>query len=636
MSTRTTVLWVPDWPVVAATTADEVPAHLPAAVHDGRRVTAVSALARVEGVRRGMRRRQAQGCCPELVLLPADDVRDVRLFEPVASAAETVVAGIEVVRAGLLLLPAGGASRYHGSEDVLAERLVDAVAAHAGHECAVGTADGLLAAVVAARTGAVVPPGSSPAFLAQRGVTELVHAAVTEDAAQQVADLVDLLHRLGLRTLGQLAALPTGDVHARFGRLGVWAQTLARGDDERPPARRRPEADLEVVAELDPPVDRVDTATFAGRRLAEDLHAQLVHRSVTCGRMQIAARTDDGTDLVRTWRTDLGGFGGLTPQRITDRIRWQLESWLSSTAVATARSRAQDAPERVRAARARAARARAARDGAQDPWAFDDLVDEPWVDDDVRPVTLVRLAVTALDVAPAGAEQGRLWGGPSGGDLRAHRALDRVQGIVGGQGVLTATLQGGRGVRDQVHLQPWGEQTQAARAADLPWPGRLPDPAPATVLARPLPVDVRDAAGRPVVLDVRVGLRGEPATVRWPVASDTDASSVARASARTTGTGGFPSPRGRSPAEGFLASDGWPSGGAWSAGRVTSDGRDEPVRVRERAVAGWAGPWLSSERWWGTGGRVGVRGHLQVAFDDGDAVLLAGDADGWTCEATYD
>ncbi len=595
MSTRTTVLWVPDWPVVAATTVDEVPAHLPAAVHDGQRVTAVSALARVEGVRRGMRRRQAQGCCPELVLLPADDARDVRLFEPVASAAETVVAGIEVVRAGLLLLPAGGASRYHGSEDVLAERLVDAVADLSGHECAVGTADGLLAAVVAARTGAVVPPGRSPAFLAERGVVELVHAAVTEDTVRDVTDLVDLLHRLGLRTLGQLAALPPTDVHARFGRLGTWAQTLARGDDERPPARRRPEADLEVATELDPPLDRVDTATFAGRRLAEDLHALLVHRSVTCGRLQIAARTDDGTDLVRTWRTDLGGFGGLTPQRITDRIRWQLESWLSSTAVATARGRAQDAPDRVRAARARALRSR-----SQDPWALDDLPVDPWPDDDTRAVTLVRLAVTALDVAPAGAEQGRLWGGPSGGDLRAHRALDRVQGIVGGQGVLTATLQGGRGVRDQVHLRPWGEEPAPARAADLPWPGRLPDPAPATVLAEPVPVDVRDATGRPVLLDVRVGMRGEPATVRWP-----------------------------------------------------QDGADRRPAVRDRVVAGWAGPWLLSGRWWapgagsgqpgaaavpgaGGGRQPGLRGHLQVTFDDGDAVLLVGDADGWACEATYD
>jgi nucleotidyltransferase/DNA polymerase involved in DNA repair len=70
-------------------TAADVPAHQPAAVHDGRRTTAVSAPARAHGVRRGMRRRHAQECCPDLVMLSADDGRDVRLFEPVAAAAET-------------------------------------------------------------------------------------------------------------------------------------------------------------------------------------------------------------------------------------------------------------------------------------------------------------------------------------------------------------------------------------------------------------------------------------------------------------------------------------------------------------------------------------------------------------------
>ncbi|MBO3085873.1 DNA polymerase Y family protein [Cellulomonas fengjieae] len=613
MSTRTTVLWVPDWPVVAAATAEGTPPHVPTAVHDGRQLTAVSALARAEGVRRGMRRRQAQGVCPELVLLPADDARDVRLFEPVAVAAETVVAGIEVVRAGLLLLPAGGASRYHGSEDALAEKLIDAVAAGSGHECAVGTADGLLAAVLAARTGAVVPAGTSAAYLAPRAMGELLHAAVTDEAASAVAQLVELLHRLGLRQLGHLAALPATDVQARFGRLGAWAQLLARGDDERPPARRRPEADLEVAADLDPPLDRVDTATFAGRRLAEELHALLVQHAVTCGRLQISARTDEGTDLVRTWRTDLGGWGGLTPARITDRIRWQLEGWLASGAVETARARAADDP----AARSRARSARHAVASGKDPWAHDDLPVDPWPDES-RAVTLVHLAVTALDVAPAGAEQGRLWGGPSGGDLRAHRALDRVQGIVGGSGILVATLQGGRDVRDQVHLQPWGEQAEPARPVDRPWPGRLPDPAPATVLDPPERVDVRDATGAPVVLDVRSGMSGEPAWVRWlPQASDEDRAERAheRGDERRRGQGR------RRRAE------------AWDVAverlRTADDG--------PRAVAGWAGPWLLSERWWvAAADRPGLRAHLQVTFDDGRAVLLACTASGWTCEATYD
>jgi protein ImuB len=558
MSTRTSVLWVPDWPVLAAVRGGQVPPHLPAAVHDARRVTAVSALARAQGVRCGMRRRQAQGCCPELVLLPADEGRDVRLFEPVVEAAETVVAGLEVARAGLLLLPADGASRYHGSEDALAERLVTAVAERTGHEAHVGTADGLLAAVLAARTGDGVPPGGSRRFLAPRGVGDLVHVAVQDGATEQVAALVDLLGRLGLRTLGELAALPPGDVHARFGRTGSWAHLLARGGDARPPARRRPETDLEVACELDPPAERVDAATFAGRRLAEELHALLLEHSVTCGRLQIVARTDSGEELVRTWRTDLGGLGGLTAARITDRVRWQLEGWLTTGALA-----------------------RGSRPGSR---AHELAADDP------APAAIVHLAIAAQDVAPAGAEQGRLWGGPSGGDLRAHRALDRVQGLIGGEGVLVAALQGGRDVRDQVHLRSWGEQVAPPRPVDRPWPGRLPEPAPATVLTEPEPVDVRDAAGQRVHLDDRSMLSAEPASVRWQ---------------RRAGA------------------------------------------FEVRTVVGWAGPWPLAERWWAgldtgpapsSAASAGprVRAHVQVALDDGRALLLSCTGEAWGCEATYD
>jgi protein ImuB len=544
MSTRTTVLWVPDWPVVAATEAERVPLHLPAAVHDARRLTAVSALARAQGVRRGMRRRQAQGCCPELVLIPVDEGRDVRLFEPVAAAVETVVAGVEVVRAGLLLLPADGASRYHGSEEVLSERLVTAVAEQTGHEAHVGTADGLLASILAARTGSVVEPGASREFLAPRGVEDLAHAAVQDGGAQDVAELVDLLGRLGLRTLGDLAGLPAGDVHARFGRLGAWAQMLARGEDSRPPALRRPETDLEVSCALDPPAERVDTATFVGRRLAEELYALLLEHSAMCGRLQITARTEAGEELVRTWRTDMGGLGGLTAARITDRIRWQLEGWLTTGALAQG--------SRMRGSRGGTDREVPAR------------------------AALVHLAIAAQEVAPAGAEQGRLWGGPSGGDRRAHRALDRVQGLIGGGEVLTAALQGGRDARDQVYLRPWGEQAPPHRPVDRPWPGRLPPPAPATVLMDPEPVDLLDAAGTPVDLDARSALSAPPATLA----------------------------------------------------------RRGPGSGRGRIVIGWAGPWPLAERWWTDEPRY--RTHLQVALEDGSALLLAYTAEIWTCEAVYD
>jgi len=573
---RTAVLWVPDWPVVAAVAAGQIDAHQPVAVHDGRRVTAVSALARSQGVRRGMRRRQAQECCPELVLLPVDEGRDARTFEPVAAAAETVVAGIEVARPGLLLLPADGASRFHGSEQALAEALVVQVVELTGHDCQVGIADGVLAAILAARASRAVPPGTARAFLAPLALDELVHAAMGDQAVAEIAGLIDLLHRLGLRTLGDLTALPAADVDARFGRLGTWAHRLARGEDVRAPVRRRLDPDIEVECEFEPPAQRVDAAAFAARRLAEQLQAMMLERAVSCGRLRITAVTDAGDELVRTWRTDAGGLGGLSPARITDRVRWQLEGWLSGSALRGPGG----------TGRAGTDRGAPGRDGT----AQGDGTGES----EAAPAALVRLAIAAEEVAPAGAEQGRLWGGASGGDLRAHRALLRVQGVLGGDGVLVATVQGGRDVRDQIHLVPWGDAQSPPRAVDRPWPGRLPEPAPATVLVEPAPVDVLDAAGRPLRVDARLGLSAPPAAVHVRVTV------------------------GRGVAVGLRGGEG---------GEGVADG------ASERLVA-WAGPWPMVERWWTPTPRRRV--HLQVELADGRALLLACTADAWTCEAIYD
>ena len=550
---RTAVLWVPDWPVVAAMAAGQAEVHQSVAVHDGRRITAVSALARTQGVRRGMRRRQAQECCPELVLLTVDEGRDARTFEQVAAAVETVVAGLEVARPGLLMLPADGASRFHGSELALAEALVERVVEHTGHECQVGVADGGFAAILAARASGIVPPGGAREFLAPLALDQLVHAAMGDRAVAEISGLVDLLHRLGLSTLSDLTVLPAADVEARFGWLGGWAHRLARGEDVRPPVRRRLDPDIEVACELDPPAERIDAAAFAARRLAEQLQAMLLERSVSCGRLRITAWTESGDELVRTWRTDAGGLGGLSPARITDRVRWQLEGWLSGNAL---RGQGGSGPG-----------------GSGQGRSGDSGLSAP------APAALVRLGIAAEEVAPAGAEQGWLWGGASGGDLRAHRALLRVQGLLGGDGVLVARLQGGRDVRDQVHLSAWGDVQTPSRAADRPWPGRLPEPAPATVLAEPVPVDVLDAAGGSLRVDGRLTMSAPPASLGWAARS-----------------------------------------------HLGGDSREE--------VVAWAGPWPMVERWWSETPRYRV--HLQVALADGRALLLAGTGGEWTCEAIYD
>src|SRR5947207_1194593 len=208
--TRTLVVWCPDWPVTAAGFSPEEPV----AVLFANRVVACSAAARAGGVRRGLRRRQAEARCPGLQLASHDPDGEARAFEPVVAALEAFAPGVEIVRPGVCAVATRGPSRYFGGDEALAAK-VTAAASHAagGAAAQVGVADGVFAAELAARSGTIVPPGAGRTrkFLASFPV------ACVDRGDGSRHDLVDLFVRLGIRTLGALAALPAASVLARFG-----------------------------------------------------------------------------------------------------------------------------------------------------------------------------------------------------------------------------------------------------------------------------------------------------------------------------------------------------------------------------------------------------------------------------------
>ncbi|WP_432954786.1 DNA polymerase Y family protein [Micromonospora haikouensis] len=538
---RTLLLWCPDWPVLAAELVDGVPATGAVAVLHANRVVACSEAARAEGVRRGLRKREAQGRCPRLTVVDHDPGRDARAFEPVVAAVEELAAGVEVVRPGACALAARGPTRYLGGEEAAAERIIEHVAQTCAVESQVGIADGVFAAGLAARDGRVVPPGGTPGFLAGLPVEALGRPA-----------LADLLRRLGVRTLGGFAALPAGDVLARFGFDGALAHRLAAGRDHRPLAVRRPPADLAVTADHDEPIDRVDAAAFAARALAERLHDQLAAHGLACTRLGIEAVTADGQELHRVWRHD----GLLTAAAVADRVRWQLDGWLTGSA---------------------------GRPGARP----------------TRPTAgIIRLRLVPDGVLARADLQPGLWGETGEERERAHRALSRVQGLLGPEAVVTAVLGGGRSPDDQVRLVPWGDErlparpgestgpvraggaargggaASSGRGASPPWPGRLPPPSPAVVLPAPLAATVHDAAGEPVGVSARLQLTAAPARL--------------------------------------------------------AVGAARPVEI-----IGWAGPWPVDERWWSPA-EARRRARFQVCLADGAALLLAVESGRWLVEAIYD
>src|SRR5690606_15456532 len=212
-------------------------------VVSANRVVACSASARAAGVRRGLRRREAQARCPELHVARSDPDLEARTFEAVVAAIDAVAPGVEVLRPGLVVLAARGVVRWFGSEEAAAEALIDAVAA-TGVECQVGVADELSTAVLAARRNALVPTGRCAEFLAPLPVSYL--AVEPALAAPRRADTVDLLRRLGIRTIGAFAALSPIDVASRFDADVVAAHRSARGLQERPPSGRTIPPDLTV------------------------------------------------------------------------------------------------------------------------------------------------------------------------------------------------------------------------------------------------------------------------------------------------------------------------------------------------------------------------------------------------------
>lgn len=603
---RTLAVWCPDWPVVAHRTAQArgwaapgstlVPPDGPVAVLASGRVLAASWEARREGVARGQRRREAEARCGGLVAVAADPTLEARAFEEVARAIEEVAPRLALERPGVCSLPTRGPSRYFGGDVALARLILDRArttgatgAIGVGRDARVGVADSAFAARLAARRAAsgeavVLEPGTTPAFLApwpvgvldpwlaERGWSGWSGSPGARSrrrgAEQQPGDLVGLLVRLGIQTLGDLVALPAAAVAVRFGPAGVLARRLAAGADDQPLRLTDPPPDLVEVEEFDPPAELVESVAFAARGMAARFVERLAAQGLMARQVRVEAETDLGEQFQRLWRHD----GPLAPAALAERVRWQLDGWLTGRAI----SREQASP----AGPAAGLDVSEFRGG------------------------LVRLRLVPDEVVPLEGRQLGFWGGDQRAADQAARALSRVQGMLGHDAVVTAVPRGGRMPSEQVRWVPWGESRQlddrssgarpsgsrssgarssrarspgdrAPNPAPAPFPGAVPAPHPSLVFDPPVPARLLDRQGRPVTVDARGEPRARPASV---------------------------------------SSEVLPGGGG--------------------PVEGWAGPWVHDLRWWDRAQRR--RGSLWQVAVAGTVCLVITEQEEAHIEALYD
>jgi protein ImuB len=194
------------------------------------------------GLRAGMRMGEALSRCPELALIPPDPERAERSWEEALRRLEGIGAQVESGRAGEAFFEAGGLSRLWGGIEGVLKR----ARRQLGPSTRLGAGPGRFCAYVAAASSAgIVPDGRAREFLEQLPVS-LLCGRLGEDGE----DLPNELERLGISTLGRLAGLPRDAVADRFGRIGLRARRLARGEDD--PLRPRPIREA-IAVELELP-----------------------------------------------------------------------------------------------------------------------------------------------------------------------------------------------------------------------------------------------------------------------------------------------------------------------------------------------------------------------------------------------
>jgi protein ImuB len=288
----------------------------------------VSAPAEAFGVVRGMRLGEAMSRCPSLRLVPPDPEGVRSLWNAVLDRLEGIGAEVESDHAGAAFFVAGGLEGIHGGD--LAGVLAAARRA-LGAGARFGAAPSRFAAHAAAlqarprrrstRAGTSRPgpagnlrPG--PAGNARPGpagnATPFNAVVIEPPGARdflaplpvgllrtrpELQALPEVLERLGIRTLGELAALPSRAVAERFGHPGLLALDLSRGRDT-PLEPRRPS---------EPVVERLELPDAASgqqlERALELLIARVLARRERRGRSLRALAVSARFVAGGTWRT---------------------------------------------------------------------------------------------------------------------------------------------------------------------------------------------------------------------------------------------------------------------------------------------------------------------------------------------
>jgi protein ImuB len=213
-----------------------------------------------------------------------------REFSPRIEATHASDRAFDSAQAREVVLDLSGLTRLFGDAKTIAEELRRTAAdRHLQIRVAIAGTRTAARLLVRHRAGlSIIEPGTEAAALAALPLALL--GEIVDDVKSQVpspkpqslpgpdSQELSIFKRWGLRTLGDLAALPSDDVAARVGQAGVQWQRLARGEDPAPLVPAIPEERFEQSLDLEWPIDELEPLAFVLGRLLEPIEAHLERR----------------------------------------------------------------------------------------------------------------------------------------------------------------------------------------------------------------------------------------------------------------------------------------------------------------------------------------------------------------------
>jgi protein ImuB len=249
-------------------------------------LTAASPEARRLGVRAGLSIAEARAISDRWIVRRPSPESLRSAAEAEIDVADSFSPRVESEAAGLVFLEIEGLRSLFGTESHLATSLA-ARLRRVGLEGRVGVASTKTAAWLAARASDgvdVVKPGEERRRL----------AALPMAILEPPPEVSVTLERWGIRTLGQLAGLPSTAVGWRFGDVGMRLWRTARGEDDGPLVPRPRPQRFEESVDCGYAIDSFEPLSFLLRAALERLAARLEVRGLRAGDLTLALRLEGG------------------------------------------------------------------------------------------------------------------------------------------------------------------------------------------------------------------------------------------------------------------------------------------------------------------------------------------------------